>query len=135
MTKNELKEYRAVANEIEIIKEKLEYLEEKKTSVKSQVISDMPRSSSENERLSTLLAEIEEVTELYNEKMSRLIKSQFKIENTIDILDDATERNLMRLKYLDGFTWEEVAVEMGYSWQHIHRIHNKILKKIRQNAV
>ena len=131
MTKEELKRYTETEREIKIIKEKIEYLESKKTSIKSMIIDDMPKPEPEQDRLGELLGEIEELIELYNEKQSNLIKQQMKIEDCIDKLDSSLERNIMRLRYLESMKWEKICVEVNYSWENVHRIHRKILSKIK----
>lgn len=131
MTKEELNKYTETKREIEIIEDKIEYLKEKKTSIKSMVITDMPRgSNSENDRLGILLGEIEELINIYNEKQIRLIKQQIKIEEAISILDDPIDRNIMRLRYLEGMKWEKICVEVNYRWAQVHRHHKSILEKI-----
>ena len=131
MTKEELNKYTETKREIEIIEDKIEYLKEKKTSIKSMVITDMPRgSNSENDRLGILLGEIEELLNIYNEKQIRLIKQQIKIEEAISILDDPIDRNIMRLRYLEGMKWEKICVEVNYRWAQVHRHHKSILEKI-----
>lgn len=131
MTKEELKEYIETKREIKIIEEKIEYLESKKTSIKSMIIDDMPKPEPEQDRLGELLGEIEELIELYNEKQIKLMKQQKKIEKCIDKLDNAIERNIMRLRYLEGHKWEKVCVETNYSWEGIHKVHRRILNKIK----
>jgi len=132
MTKEELKEYIETKREIKIIEEKIEFLKEKKTSIKSMVITDEPRGcNSESDRLGELLGEIEELIDVYNKKQDRLFKQQIKIEKCIDKLEDSIDRNIMRLKYIDGYTWERICVIIGYSWNGIHKKHRKILEKIR----
>ena len=131
MTKEELNKYTETKREIEIIEDKIEYLKEKKTSIKSMVITDMPRgSNSENDRLGILLGEIEELINIYNEKQIRLIKQQIKIEEAISILDDPIDRNIMRLRYLEGMKWEKICVEVNYRRAQVHRHHKSILEKI-----
>ena len=131
MTKEELNKYTETKREIEIIEDKIEYLKEKKTSIKSMVITDMPRgSNSENDRLGILLGEIEELINIYNEKQIRLIKQQIEIEEAISILDDPIDRNIMRLRYLEGMKWEKICVEVNYRWAQVHRHHKSILEKI-----
>ena len=126
MEKRELQEYIETKRELDIIKDKIEYLEEKKTSIKSMIIDDMPKGGGfENDRLGALLLNT------YNEKQIRLLKQQRAIENTIDKLEDAVDRNIMRLRYIDGYTWERLCVLMNYSWNGIHKKHRKILEKIR----
>lgn len=132
MTKEKLKQYIETKREIKIIEEKIEYLKEKKTSIKSMTISDMPSGgNTENDRLGTLLGEIEELIDIYNEKQIRLMKQQKEIEDTIDKLEDSTDRNILRLKYIDNYTWERICVVLNYSWNGIHKKHRKILEKIR----
>ena len=131
MTKEELKEYTETKREIEIIKEKIECLESKKTSIKSMIIDDMPKSEPEQDRLGQLLVQIEELIDLYNEKQDKLLKQQLEIEKCIDRLEDSADRNIMRLRYLDGYTWERMCVLLNYSWNGIHKKHRKILEKIR----
>lgn len=131
MEKKELKEYIETKREIKIIEEKIEYLESKKTSIKSMIIDDMPKPEPEQDRLGELLGEIEELIDIYNKKQDKLFKQQIKIEKCIDKLDNALERNIIRLRYLEGHKWEKVCVETNYSWENVHRIHRKILSKIK----
>ena len=131
MTKEELKSYIENKREIEIIKDKLIYLEEKKTSIKSMIINDMPKvTNMENDMRGKLLADIEDLINIYKEKELNLIKQQIKIEKAISNLEDPTDRNIVRLKYLDGHTWEKICVILNYSWNGIHKKHRKILEKI-----
>mgnify|MGYP003300942052 CR=1 FL=1 len=58
-------------------------------------------------------------------------KKKKKIEEVIDSLQDATQRNIMRLRYLEGYKWEKICVIMNYSWEGIHKIHRNILEKIK----
>ena len=100
MTKEELKKFIENKREIEIIKDKLEYLEEKKTSIKSMIIEDMPKDGNgDNDRIGDLLGEIEELINIYIEKELKLIKQQIQIEKVIEKLDDPIDRNIIRLKY------------------------------------
>ena len=132
MTKEELKKFIENKREIEIIKDKLEYLEEKKTSIKSMIIEDMPKDGNcDNDRIGDLLGEIEELINIYIEKELKLIKQQIQIEKVIEKLDDPIDRNIIRLKYLNGHTWEKICVILNYSWNGVHKKHKKILLKIK----
>ena len=132
MTKEDLKGYIETKRELKFIEEKIDYLTSKKTSIKSQVITDMPKGASKNnDILIDLLGELEDITEIYNKKYIKLLKKQIEIEHTIDKLDNATDRNVMRLRYLEGYKWEKICVIMNYSWEGIHKIHRNILEKIK----
>ena len=44
---------------------------------------------------------------------------------------DPTERTLMRLRYIDGAEWIDVAEGIHYEWTQTHRIHARALNKIK----
>jgi hypothetical protein len=37
----------------------------------------------------------------------------------------------IRFHYIKGRIWEEVCIEMAYSWMQAHRIHAKALEKLK----
>ena len=132
MTKEELNNYTELCREIKNIEEKIQYYTEKKTSIKSQMITDMPVSSiGENDRLGMILVKIEELLKVYYEKEADLIEKRIEIENVLDKLKEPVDRNIIRLKYLEDNTWEKVCVMLNYSWNGIHKRHRKILDMIR----
>ena len=130
MTKDDLKEYTSIKKELKQIQFKLKELEERKTSIKSMIISDMNvQTSHNNNSIEDLLIKIEECIEEYNKKEIKLYNKQLEIENCINSLEP-TERIIMRLRYIEGKTFEQIAVDLNYSWRHTIRIHGKILQKI-----
>ena len=68
--------------------------------------------------------------QLYREKLQELVAAQLKIEEIISCLNP-TERELMRLRYIDGKDWTEVAATIHYEWTQTHRIHARALSKIK----
>lgn len=130
MTKEELKEYKKIKIELKTIEDKLTYLREKKTSVKSQIINDMPTSSkSELDRLGELLEEIEEVIKLYFKKKKKLLKKLYKIEKSIYILDEL-ERTVIRYVYFEGKRFEEISCIINYSYRTVRRLHKSAIDKL-----
>lgn len=67
---------------------------------------------------------------LYEEKLADLIDGQMKIEKAIESLNP-TERELIRLRYIDGADWTEVAATIHYEWTQTHRIHARALDKMK----
>ena len=130
MTKDDLKEYTSIKRELKQIQFKLKELEERKTSIKSMVISDMKVQSSHiNNSIEDLLIKIEECIEEYNKKEIELYNKQLEIEKCINSLEP-TERIIARSRYIEGKTFEQISVDLNYSWRHTIRIHGKILQKI-----
>ncbi len=67
---------------------------------------------------------------LYDEKREKLTDELLHIEQVIEALEP-TERTLMRLRYIDGLSWQAICTRINYSWQQTHRIHARALIKIK----
>lgn len=86
----------------------------------------MPKGSNPSD-LSDYIAILDEQIELL--KVERLEKARCyqKIEKQIRQMGNEDEQEVLRLRYITGLKWEEVAARMSYSWKHIHRIHSSAL--------
>ena len=132
MDKADLKRYLPLSKEAEEIKKQADELEEDITSLKAIVIDGMPKGSAvSNDKIGSMVAKAEELREKYLDKYDAALCELYRIERLIEKLDDATERRLIRKRYIQGMKWEDICVDLNYSWQHIHRIHSKILIKIK----
>lgn len=69
-------------------------------------------------------------TALLCEKIDRQLEIQKEIVQVISTVEDSTYRRLLTARYINFKKWEQIADEMGYCWQNIHKIHNKALKAI-----
>lgn len=69
----------------------------------------------------------DEVNKLQQERLDK-IRMYRDIEERIRQMPCENEKEVLRLRYLTGMSWEDVAEEMSYSCQHIHRIHALALK-------
>lgn len=67
---------------------------------------------------------------VYKEKLEALIVGQLKIEKAIESLDPI-ERELMRLRYIDGAEWTDISGIIHYEWAQTHRTHARALDKIK----
>ena len=132
MTKENLKEYLAIKEELKQISYKLKELEERKTSIKSKIITDMPINFNgyiNNNSIDDLLIKIEECIEEYRKKEILLYNKQLEIEKAINILK-ANERVIMRMRYIEGYKWDKISIITNYSEENIYKIHRNSLKKI-----
>lgn len=65
----------------------------------------------------------------YDAQARKFVEFEEALERDMEILSP-TERDLIRYKYMDGQTWEEVCVSIRYSWAQTHRIHSAALIKL-----
>lgn len=130
MGKEELMQYKTIKVEIKQLKERIKELEERKTSIKSQVITDMPTGNGEGTDILSLIVMIEDAETELIQKEKQLITTMNKIERTIDNVENSLDRCILRARYIECKAWEQICVELNYSWRQIHRLHSNILKKI-----
>lgn len=95
------------------------------------VVNDgMPHGSSHSD-LSDYAAILDEQIDLLKEERLEKVRCYQKIERQISQMENEDEQEVLRLRYILGMKWEEVAVKMDYSWRQIHRIHSSALKNFK----
>lgn len=131
MTKERLRKYLDLKRERQQLQQKLETIEAELYAPKNQRLTGMPHAPSPGNALEDMTARHIDLQQRYNAKLAEMAAEQLVIENTIEALDP-TMRILLRYRYIDGLTWEEVCVKMKYSWSQTHRIHSRALEELRQ---
>ena len=95
-------------------------------------INDMPRTVSPDRskmegtvfRIMALEQEIQETQREYDALLADM-------EARIKAVDDADCRDLLSKRYLEFKSWNMIAADFGYSVQHIYRLRDKAVKKLR----
>lgn len=75
----------------------------------------------------------DQVRLFYEGKISELDRTLLEIESAIAKLP-STERQIIRLRYIQGKTWDAVADSVGYCRQQVFRIHKKALARLAQTS-
>nr|DAM27380.1 MAG TPA: Protein of unknown function (DUF722) [Caudoviricetes sp.] len=124
-----LSQYRYLNAEID---RKIKYMESCKSKIfnVTGTLSDMPRSGNRSNVIEDGIVNINEIEQTINQDIDKLVNLRAEIESKIDTIQDLKLRELMKCRYLDCKTWEEVAYKNGYSWQHTYRLHEKALNFI-----
>ena len=79
----------------------------------------MPKGSNQSD-LSDYIAILDEQIELLKAERLEKARCYQKIERQIKQMENEDEQEVLRLRYITGLKWEEVAARMSYSWKHIH---------------
>ena len=74
------------------------------------------------------LEKIDEIQHSVEEKVAYLVCLKDEINKAIDKLDNRDEQLLLRYRYLDNCTWEEIAAMLNVSIRSVHRIHGMALQ-------
>lgn len=77
---------------------------------------------------------LEPLRTFYREKLAELVALQLDIERAIETLDPI-ERDLVRLRYIDGLEWHQVCAAINYEWTQTHRIHARALQKLKKEGL
>ena len=57
-----------------------------------------------------------------------------QIEATIDAVGDAQYRDVLKYRYLNGWSWQKIAERMHFSQDWVWRLHARALKALRMPA-
>ena len=137
MAKNELKKqlhsYRAVQLERRQLEERLKETRLLMDGLRGGGMNGMPRGSGVSDPVANLLARYEAMEAKYNALRARLADAALAVEELIENLN-SLERTLMRCRYIDGQTWEQECVSIGYSWRRTHQLHAEALEKLTKGS-
>lgn len=64
------------------------------------------------------------------EENEELAREMVDVERAIEQLSDGNCKQVLCKRYISGKKWSEIAEEMCYSEQHIHRLHQKALNQL-----
>lgn len=129
MTKKELHELFWMEKNIKRMEEKLIELEAKATQITTQLSKEPKGTNSVEDKLGETVSKIVDLQNEINDQLKIYYKKVRYIEKAIEKLPPR-EALLIRLRYLDQKRWEEICVEMNYSWRQIHYIHAEALKML-----
>lgn len=140
MTKEALREqiklklhlYISTQKEAQQIVDQIEQIRASMESPRIAELDGMPRGSGGgSDALASLVDELAQLEAKYKDKLHRLHAAMEEVEDLIEHEAlDTIERRVLRWRYIEGLIWEEVCVEMGYSWRQTHNIHSAALDKL-----
>ena len=94
-------------------------------------ISDMPHSpNSGGSTMADAVCKIIDLQEEINKDIDRLVDLKREIMGVIKAVPNVEYQTILEKRYLCFISWEQIAVDMNYSMQHIHRMHSSALKEI-----
>ena len=92
----------------------------------TRAFSGAPDGSS-SDPLPECVGKIMELEEALNRQIDQMVERRQAIERAIDSLPLADSAQVLRYRYIDGMTWEKIAVEMNYTYRWVLRLHNRAL--------
>ncbi len=132
--KDELMKIRAIKADIESKQRQIDYLDAKKTGIKSPVIDDMPKCDGGcniYENIDTILDKIDKINRKMCKSLSELCKLLDIWTNYVEKLEE-DEQLLINLRYFECRSWRTVAKDLKYDERHVYRLHGKALANLSE---
>ena len=125
-----LRQYRAALLYAERCARDLDALRD--VGIRSPRLDGMPRSTGAAGGLEGQVALIDAAERRLNRERDRALSLLDQIEDMIEGLEDYRQKTLIRLRYIDGRSWEQIAIEMHWSERTVYNIHGKALEALRR---
>ena len=88
-------------------------------------------SSQPYDRVGEITAKIVDLEREINEEIDRSVDIQREIRRSISTVPEQRLRTILEYRYINGLTFEQIAVKMNYSYKQTCRLHGKALSEIK----
>lgn len=101
----------------------------------TSTFSDVAPSGTRNvHRMEDIIVKIIEMENEINRDIDNLVDLKREMVSVIKAVTDPEYQTILELRYLCFKSWEQIAVEMNYSIQHVYRLRDRALNEITPPA-
>lgn len=127
--KEYLSRYLAVKREIDILLDRRQQLWDMMTKVTPTLQTDRVQGS-QPAKTDEIIAVYRDVEDELFAKIKSLVIIMRDIERVIDGVSNDRQRDVLRLRYINGLKWEEIAVKLMLDYRWVLRLHGKALQNL-----
>jgi DNA-directed RNA polymerase specialized sigma subunit len=80
------------------------------------------------DRISNIIAKIVDLEKQINDEIDRFVDLKKEIHDAVDNVKNVNEQLVLRYRYIEFLTWEQISERMNYSIMQVHRIHSNALR-------
>jgi len=132
VTKEKLREYYWIRRNIIKLESRLIQLDSASTKITTHLKKKhdaIAGKGNTSDKVGNSVTDMEEAREKLAEQIIESYAVLSEIEKAIEILP-ARECYLIRARYVELLSWEQICVDMGFGWAQVHRIHSEALKML-----
>ncbi len=129
---NYLKQYKRLDERIDRLLEEKEKWRTRAEKM-SPTISDMPHGGNGENQIENAICKMLDCDREATKDIDKLVDLGREIKSHIEKMEDETLQLLLLYRYIDGHTFEEIAVKMNYSWRQVHRLHSDALMEFKMS--
>ena len=129
MTAHEyLQRYLDARNEALEIEYRIEALVKQYAMPSALEYSDMPKAQNTEHDLSDYIVKLDELTQELHRKRTECLEIMADINDRVETMEDATERTVLRYRYIHGMKVETIADVMHMTERNVYYIRDKALQ-------
>ena len=95
-------------------------------------IGERVQSSLDPDKFTNTISKIVELEKEINDDIDKLVDLKSIARKAIESLDNDVEKMVLYKRYFENKTFEQISVELNYSWRRIHQFHGDALKKLER---
>ena len=119
---------RRVDEEINALLRSYDEMKARLTSVTQRLTGETVQSTKDPHKFDKLA----ELSELIDERVDELVDIKRKTTDVISRVPDQRQREVLQRRYVANEAWEEIAVDMHYSYMQVHRFHGYGLNEVER---
>ena len=89
-------------------------------------------SHSTGDKLGAAVARVVDAENRVSDELEMLEATEREVVSTISAVQDATLSTLLYERYVNGKTWEQIAVKMNYTYRRVTQLHGAALILVEQ---
>lgn len=87
--------------------------------------------SGNQDKLGDAVAKIIELQEEINRKIDKFVNLKRNISDLLEQIEDPDQVKVLHMRYFEYKPWEQIAIEMKYSYRNVCYIHGKALQAVQ----
>ncbi|WP_370751050.1 hypothetical protein [Eubacterium sp.] len=130
--KEYLNQVRNLETKMKILKEEIDTLREMVVSTGAVQQQERVMSSGAQDRMAETICKINEKEEEWNQLMREFALARAEVIISIQKLNNTDYEQILYKRYCQSKKWEEIAMEMNYSYQWVCKLHGRALLEIEK---
>ena len=130
--KEYLNQVRNLETKMKILKEEIDTLREMVVSTGAVQQQERVMSSGAQDRMAETICKINEKEEEWNELMREFALTRAEVIISIQKLNNSDYEKILYKRYCQSKKWEEIALELNYSYQWVCTLHGRALLEIEK---
>ena len=116
---------------IDCKRDQIKDLRDRLTSI-SCPMGEKVQSTKDPDKFTNPVSKIIELEKEINDDIDKLIDLKRIARKVIEQLDNEVEKMVLYKRYFENKTFEQISVELNYSWRRIHQFHGDALNKLER---